>query len=100
MAAAEERKRKDDLALCGGLRPYPAASPNFRWVAAAALTLSVAPSIYPFFGGMFALLKWVLAAGFGGSISLFMVTAILPDDRLDADEAETAKEDENDGVAK
>ncbi len=99
LASAEERKRKDDLASCGGVRPYPAAGPFFRWVAAAALTLSVAPSIYPFFGGMFALLKWVLAAGFGGGISLFIVTAILPDDRSNEGGVEIAEEVEHDGIA-
>lgn len=81
IAEPEVRKREDDLAKCGGVRKYPAASPFFRWLATAAITLSVAPSIYGFFGGLFPLLKWVLAIGFGGAISLLIVTTILPDEQ-------------------
>ncbi len=81
IAAAEVRKRSDDLAKCGGVRPYPVATSAFRWIATAAITLSVAPALYGFFGGLFPLLKWLLAIGFGGTISLLIVTAILPDDK-------------------
>jgi hypothetical protein len=86
IAEAEARKREDDLAKCGGVRKYPAAAPLFRWIATAAITLSVAPSIYGFFGGLFPLLKWILAVGFGGAISLLIVSTILPDDRPEPEE--------------
>jgi hypothetical protein len=92
LAFAEERKREDDLAKCGGSRPYPAASSLFRWVATTAITLSVAPSLYAFFGGIFVLLKWLLAIGFGGAIALFIVAAILPDEQPLPEESEEPEE--------
>jgi hypothetical protein len=88
MAAAELRKRADEVAKLGGLRPLRAPTQEFRALAAIALTISLASTLYVFFGGLFALMKWTLAIGFGFAISMMIVAAILPDDLRAADPSE------------
>jgi len=84
MAAAERRRRQDERAKLGDLKPRPAATPLLRWSAAIGITFSLAPAIHDFVNGMFPLLKWLVAIGFAGAFALFIVTATLPDDqRLD-----------------
>jgi hypothetical protein len=73
------RLREEQRAKIGHEGALPSATDVLRGVTTAVLTLSFAPTIHDFLGPMFAPLKWMLAAGFGAAIGLFIAHAILPD---------------------
>jgi hypothetical protein len=81
IAAAHSRRRQEELAKHAPYTHRPAASDLFRWTAALGITISLAPTIHDLLSGMFPLLKWVVAMGFGASFALFIVVAILADEQ-------------------
>src|SRR5262249_30467630 len=63
MAAAELRRRQDELPKRGRAAPRPSASPLLRWSAAVCITVSLAPTLHDLLVGMFPLLRWLIAIG-------------------------------------
>lgn len=81
IAAAHARLRQEELAKLGSAEPRPTASATLCGAAVIGITLSLSPTIHDLLTGMFPLLRWLIAIGFGAAFALFIVAAILPDNQ-------------------